>query len=271
MAEQQQGQQPQEELVPIKTLFPAPPPFYKNFTKQNVNELKRLRKEADIPASGSGSQSQPQTNGEQPTTDQKKDLDILSLPPELRYFFLPQPPPTETYTSFGLTQSLHASDSTLASRGIEQLYPSHPSVTTNPQPHLLALARSLLTKYLHILGVLSNQPEAYEESTKELETIVYNLHDLINRYRPHQAREQLILMMEERVERLRGEVRGIEEGERRARELVGGFAGEGEDGMVEDGQVDGGKEAADGEQKKGVVEKRQKDTWAALGREMEEG
>lgn len=264
MAQEQQ----QQELTPLVAMHPAPPPFYKNFTKQNVNELRTLRKEAGV---STISQSNRQTNGGQA---QKHDIDILSLPPELRYLIPPRPPADGTYTTFGQSQSLNPSDPTLASRDIAQLYPTHPSILSNPQPHLIALARSLLTKYLHILGVLAHDPTAYEQSTQELEAIVTNMHDLINRYRPHQARESLILMMEERVERLRGECRGIDEGARKAGELLRGFEGdtkgrvgvEGEVGQRVEGDDGGGEE--DEEVRRRV---RQEGAWAALQQELGEG
>lgn len=269
MAEQQQ-QVPEGQLIPIKALYPAPPPFYKNFTKQNVTELKRLRKEAGIPPAGP--YVHPQATSDQPTNTQQKDLDLLSLPPELRYLIPPLPPATGTTTAFGAPVSLHPTDPTLADHGITQLYPSHPSIAKNPQPQLLALARSLLTKYLHLLGVLSVNPEQYEQCTQDLETIVYNLHDLINRYRPHQARETLILMMEERVERLRGEIRGIEEGEKRAGELLGGFERDSE-GLGEEGRVGEGGQEERGKEKGSEMEReaRQRDAWVALEQEMASG
>lgn len=270
MAQEQQSQQPQEEqLAPLSTVYPQPPPFYKNFSKQNVSELRRLRKEAGIPPSGPTPQGQ--TNGDDSNGEQKKDIDILSLPPELRYLIPPAPPADGNYTSFGQSNSLHPKDPNLADLEIEQLYPDHPSVHKNPQPHLIALARSLLTKYLHLLGVLSNNPEEYEQCTKELQTIVYNMHDLINKYRPHQARETLILMMEERVDKLRGEIRGIDEGAEKAKELLRGFEGDAERMR---GEADGGPKADErdgvGKDAEGRTKARQMRAWDMLDQEMNE-
>lgn len=65
----------------------------------------------------------------------------------------------------------------------------------------------------------------------------------MNGYRPHQARETLILMMEEQIEKVRGETRAVRESVGSAREVVEGL-GRGGEG-VEDvgGRVgkDGGK------------------------------
>lgn len=269
----QPSQQDEEMLTPMKAVWPAPPPFYKNFTKQNVNELRRLRKEAGVPSAGPSSHTQ--LNGEQASELERKDVDILSLSAELRYLIPPQLPTDGAFTIFGQPKSLQPQDPTLADLEIEQIYPDHASVHKNPQPHLIALARSLLTKYLHILGVLSANPtDHWEQSTKELEKIVYNMHDLINRYRPHQARESLILMMEERVERMREEIRGIEEGERKAREMVSVFEGSGQGG----GAGGPGVKEGDGQGRELKIEDgevntklRQERAWAMLNAEMGEG
>lgn len=65
----------------------------------------------------------------------------------------------------------------------------------------------------------------------------------MNGYRPHQARETLILMMEEQIEKVRGETRAVRESVGSAREVVEGLGRDGEG--VEDvgGRVgkDGGK------------------------------
>lgn len=59
---------------------------------------------------------------------------------------------------------------------------------------------------------------------------------MINGYRPHQARETLILMLEEQLERVRGETKGIGEAVGRAREVVGRLGKEGA-GVVDDDSI----------------------------------
>lgn len=75
---------------------------------------------------------------------------------------------------------------------------------------------------------------------------------MINGYRPHQARETLILMMEEQVERVKGEVRGCEESVGRAKACVETLAGDGGDG---DGVRGVGKERDREMRRKRVKEK----------------
>lgn len=252
MAGQQQQQGPR-----MQAPFPAPPPFYHHFAKQNLSELRRRRKEAGVPAEPSNGSS---------NNEGKRDLDILSLPTELRYL-LPPPPPTDgTFTTFGIPRSIAAPTPSLADLGIEQLYPDYPSVRLNPQSHLISLARSQLTTFLTLVGNLSANPaEGWEEPTKDLEVLSYNMMDLINHYRPHQARETLIMLMEERVERMKGEVRAIREGKERVREVMEAMQGvagtrEGEGVGAEAGsQAEGAVEKEDGKRKG-----RQRDAWAAL-------
>ena len=84
MAEQSQARQ-------LSTAFPTPPPFYKHFTKQNVVKVRELRKEAAK-----------NRNGEAEDESQAADaMDVLSLPPELRYLVPPEPPTDGRYKSFG--------------------------------------------------------------------------------------------------------------------------------------------------------------------------
>ena len=102
-----------------------------------------------------------------------------------------------------------------------------------------------------------------------LQTICYNVHDLVNRYRPHQARESLILMMEERVEGVRGEMRRILEAKEKVGEVMRGLREGGEGvGMRGGGKVmvrkEGGRDA--GERRRA----RQRAAWAALERDLAE-
>lgn len=209
-AQEEQAKQPPK--PPLKALFPAPPPFYKYFTKPNIAELKRLREQAGPPPDGK------QT--EQDGSSIKPDLDILSLPTELR-FLIPPPPPTDgKFQSFGICHNPNGPPPSLQDLQVEQLYPSHPGVKLNPQTYLISLAKSQLLTFLGLVGALSQNAEKYDTFTRDLETITSNMHDLVNQYRPHQARESLISMMKERVEKMRAEIKAIAEAKARARKLM---------------------------------------------------
>ena len=250
MAEQQQQQQP------LKAPFPPPPPFYKHFTKANLAQLRQRRKEAGV--------SEPQ---EESSTEPKPSLDILSLPPELRYLIPPPPPADGKWTSFSQSLSLGDPSPILADQGIEQLYPSRPSATSNPASHLLSLSRSLLTTFLAIVGILSQNPELYKEKVEDLQTILFNMHELINQYRPHQARESLILGMEERVGRMRNEIRQIREGKVKVQKLLQGLREGGEVELKREDTEDTGQA---GESAKEVWKVRQRARWAAIERAVGE-
>ncbi|KAK3065331.1 Mediator of RNA polymerase II transcription subunit 7, partial [Teratosphaeriaceae sp. CCFEE 6253] len=246
---------------PMKAAFPAPPPFYKHFTSDNLASLRRLRKEAGIPT------HQP-TNPSSPSNLTNTKLDILALPPALRYLISPLPPPTtQPFHTFGTPHTLISPPPTLTSISppTPQLYPPNPLIHLNPQAHLITLARSQLTTFLALLGNLSANPaEGWEDEVEELRVITFNMLDLINLYRPHQARETLIREMEDRVRGLRGECEGVAELGRRVREVVGGFGDgkgmrEGKAGGQSDGALGEDAEDAGAERKQ-----RQRAAWAAL-------
>lgn len=238
-----------------KANFPTPPPFYQHFTKNNLDQLRQIRKEQGIP--------QPGAEETRPTSSiETKGLDPTTFPPNLRYLVPPPPPADGKWRTFGAEHDLNAPDPSLEEAGIEVLFPSDPSVKLNPQPYLLSLARSMLTTFLALTGTLSEDPTQYEDRVIDLKTIVTNMHHLINQYRPHQARETLILMMEERIEKLRGEIKAIgESGER----MEGVFKGLQESGGSQDTQDFGVSAEKNGEEHSNdKVKVQQRTAWEAL-------
>lgn len=109
-------------------------------------------------------------------------------------------------------------------QGIEQLYPSSPAPETDgessskPAPaqplnhayYLLKISKSLLLNFLEFVGILSITPEQFESKVEDLRNLFINAHHLLNLYRPHQARESLIMMMEEQLDRTREEIREMD-------------------------------------------------------------
>lgn len=73
----------------ISSPFPAPPPFYKSFTSQNLEAQETYLEDTNQPTSG-------------PLPTRASGLDLFSLPPELRNLFPPAPPPDGKYRSFGV-------------------------------------------------------------------------------------------------------------------------------------------------------------------------
>lgn len=107
-------------------------------------------------------------------------------------------------------------------QGINQLYPSSPPVGTGrtspskpSQPlnhayHLLKISKSLLLNFLEFVGILSVSPEQFESKVDDIRNLFINAHHLLNLYRPHQARESLILLMEEQLNRTKDEIQQMD-------------------------------------------------------------
>lgn len=105
-------------------------------------------------------------------------------------------------------------------QGIEQLYPepaadteqdpSKPSPPLNHAYYLLKISKSLLLNFLEFVGILSVSPEQFESKVEDMRNLFINAHHLLNLYRPHQARESLIMMMEEQLERSKEEIRQMD-------------------------------------------------------------
>ena len=139
---------------------------------------------------------------------------------------------------------------TLQEMSIQQLYTPPPSPSSHIDRALILkrLAKSLLLNFLELTGIMSTSPEQYEEKVQDLRTLFINFHHLLNEYRPHQARESLILMMQDQLEKSRKETQGIREvkervegvieglGKLKLAEFENGKVGQGEVEVVEDGR-----------------------------------
>lgn len=93
-------------------------------------------------------------------------------------------------------------------------------MSIDPTGKLLALSRAIILNFLELVGIMSNNPEEAAEKIEDLQTLFYNAHDLINQYRPHQARESLIMMMEAQLERSKTEIAAVEDGKNKVQELL---------------------------------------------------
>ena len=86
---------------------------------------------------------------------------------------------------------------------------------------------------------------------------------VINRYRPHQARETLILMMEEQLETVRGETRSVKDSVERARGVMQGLEKQAQD---QDRMADG--KDAESNRRKNMEERKTRRIWEILEREV---
>lgn len=251
-----------EEDGPVINYWPDPPPFYKHFTTDNLERIKEIESKASNDAESTTIDT---TASAILSTDQ-----ILALPTELRYLIPPQPPnDNESFHVFGepakssatnnFTQTMEFISKTLGSQYIlndwtyTQLYPSanSPSADSSSNSHsteanidrqqyLNRFNRSIIIEYLSLLGLLVLNPKSEQKNTKlkHILTLVCNMHALINEYRPHQARETLIRIMEEQVARKRAEIAGVKAIGKKVNGVLEGFGkavdAEGERGGLEE-------------------------------------
>ena len=131
-------------------------------------------------------------------------------------------------------------------QGLAQLYPSPPTTpsgsaeaswTLDRAFYLKKTVRGILLNFLELVGILSQNPEGFEEKIKDLEVLFLNAHALVNEYRPHQARETLILMMEEQVERKKAEIEGVTRMKEKVENVISELAKEGRDGTSDQLEV----------------------------------
>lgn len=167
----------------------------------------------------------------------------------------------------------------LKEQNIEQLYPSPPT-SPSAQPgsaqevgtewtldravYLKKMAKSILLNFLELVGMLSVDPSQYAQKTNDLTTLFINCHHLINEYRPHQARETLIMMMEEQLARKRKEIEDIRVMKAKVEALLDGSGKSGVE-QISTAEEDAGLLEADADEERKDV---QRAMWQALENEM---
>jgi mediator of RNA polymerase II transcription subunit 7 len=279
-----------EEGPPLN-YFPDPPPFFKHFTTANLERLKDIEKEA---TNGTSIETDNANIASALSTEQ-----ILALPTELRYL-IPPPPPSddESFHVFGeptkgsgtnnFTQMMEFVSKTLGEQFVlsdwkyTQLYPSSTAPSSPPptdatashtsteanidrQAYLFRFNRSILIEYISLLGIVALNPTTPHKDAKlkHILTLVCNMHALINEYRPHQARETLIRIMEDQVRRKRAEVQGVKDMQGK----VEGVLEEFRKAQLAKVEIKDAKEHEELEERAGTDEKRrmvQREMWDAM-------
>ncbi|KAI9826607.1 MAG: Mediator of RNA polymerase II transcription subunit 7 [Thelocarpon impressellum] len=243
---QQQQQQQQQNKAATLSAFPAPPPFYKHFSPDNLERLKELQ---EVESTSAGAPA--------------------DIPPELRFLVPPVPPETGNYRCFNDIYHIEDTLPSLSASQIEQLYPSTPPPSSNnPAPsltpernasrafYLTKIAQSLLLNFLELVGILSVDPSQYAPKIHDLRTLFLNAHHLLNEYRPHQARESLALRMQEQLDRCRAETRAIRDAKARVEAVLENLRSEVEEGAEE-------ADTTDGQKSKGLLGEEER-VWQAL-------
>jgi mediator of RNA polymerase II transcription subunit 7 len=248
----------------VPTAFAPPPPLWKHFTRENLDQLERIKNEASKGEDGRINRNKQWSPSE---------LRALDVPPELR-FLVPPEIPTGQYSVFGELQSVswrrkHVSGGltdlvlmqlsttlpSLKEQGIEQLYPepeddtSHDPSKPSPLNHayyLLKISKSLLLNFLEFVGVLSVSPEQFESKVEDMRNLFINAHHLLNLFRPHQARESLIMMMEEQLQRSKDEIKQMDKVKADIESVLDQLEAEGRQvsSVEQPGDADHSKEAA---------------------------
>lgn len=114
---------------------------------------------------------------------------------------LPPPPiPTEkTIHVFGVPiHETYRQQLENLEKGIQKLYPD---ANFNHKEELKKLNISLLFNYFELIDILIKNPPLYQKKLEEIKTILINMHHLMNAYRPHQARQILIEMLQSQIQR----------------------------------------------------------------------
>lgn len=227
MAQNAPNQEVSEEEILNASYYPGPPPFWKSFTTDNLDRLEQYKKDAGFPTDKESSDAKQSLSAAQ----------LLELPPELRNLVPPAPPADDTeYRVFNNTakaqdpelfpgQIARLADAVNEQQWIpgwayKQLYQAAPpdadegtqaEWSLQRQHYLLRFVRSIMLNFLELLGIMAMDPQSEDRDTKlgDILNLVANMHALINEYRPHQARETLIHMMQDEVDRKKAEIESI--------------------------------------------------------------
>ncbi|KAH7323084.1 mediator complex, subunit Med7 [Stachybotrys elegans] len=207
-----------QEPLSLASTFPNPPPFWKDFTPDRTARIEKLRAtyieraEAQEPNA--------------PPIDEAT-LRLPELPEELINLQPPAEPADGRWRVFGDQYMLDDKLPTLEEQGITNLASSAP-IDRDARHYdraleLKRLAKSLLLNFHELTGTLSRNPSHAEAKAADLRTLFINMHHIINEYRPHQARESAIEMMQDHLDRTRSETIAIRTQVDRARRVLEGL------------------------------------------------
>ncbi|KAL6887208.1 MED7 domain-containing protein [Trichoderma longibrachiatum] len=201
----------QPEPHSLASTFPNPPEFWKDFTQDNIAELVELKL-----ARGPLDQ------------DDASNGRIPDLPEHLRHLQPPPEPADGRWRVFGDQYVLDDKLPTLEEQGIQNL-PATASSGAKDAKHydrafeLKRLVKSLLLNFLELNGILARNPADAEAKVLDIRTLFINIHHILNEYRPHQARESAIEMMQDHLDRTRTETAAIRTQVDKARKVLEGL------------------------------------------------
>ncbi len=95
--------------------------------------------------------------------------------------------------------------------------------------YIKKITKSILLNFLELIGILAVDAAEYGPKIDHFNTLFFNAHHLINEYRPHQARESLIMMMEAQLNKVEREVNSVKEMKERVERVLSGLESEDQD------------------------------------------
>ncbi|KAG6044095.1 hypothetical protein E4U17_000686 [Claviceps sp. LM77 group G4] len=203
----------QEAHLSLASTFPNPPLFWKDFTPERVARIEELR--GAFAGAGGSSGASPVVR-------------IPGLPEELVKLQPPLEPADGRWRLYGDQYMLDDNLPTLEDQGIANL-PNLALSASKDDKHydrafeLKKLAKSLLLNFLELVGTLSHCPADAEAKIQDLRTLLINMHHILNEYRPHQARESAIALMQSHLDQTRAETVAIRTQVDKARRVLEGL------------------------------------------------
>ncbi|OAA69664.1 Mediator complex, subunit Med7 [Cordyceps fumosorosea ARSEF 2679] len=209
----------EQEAVSLSSTFPNPPSFWRDFTPDKIARYEQLRNEHDE------GEANGRTTGDEGYRPQTR---IENLPEELTYLQPPAEPTDGRWRVFGDQYMLNDQLPTLQEQGITNLPATGQSSARDAKHYdrafeLKRLSKSLLLNFLELTGALSRSPSQAEAKVEDLRTLFINVHHILNEYRPHQARESAIEMMQDHLDRTRTETLAIRTQVDKAKRLLEGL------------------------------------------------
>lgn len=202
--------------------FPDPPPFWRDFTSEKMDQMESLRTRY----------------ADQTGLDVSTIIRVPDIPEDLVNLQPPAEPADGTWRLFGAPMKLNQELQSLEAGGIERLIPAEDDLDGKHVDRafvLKRLAKSLLLNFLEWMGVMGIAPEQVgpitfhtvallpgkwtitdhvsilqgHQKVQDLKTLLLNFHHILNEYRPHQAREQLIALMQDQLDAKRAETAAV--------------------------------------------------------------